>query len=49
MYISSKFRCQLSFNWHLNLIEGCATPPGFYNTAKKITDKAFNKILSMIN
>ena len=27
MYISSKFKCQLSFNWHLNLIEGCATQP----------------------
>ena len=25
MYISSKFKCQLSFNWHLNLIEVCAT------------------------
>jgi hypothetical protein len=25
MHISSKSKCQLSFNWHLNLIEGCAT------------------------
>ena len=25
MYILSKFKCQLNFNWHLNLIEGCAT------------------------
>ena len=25
MYISSKFKCQLSFNSDLNLIEGCAT------------------------
>jgi len=24
MYISSKFKCQLSFNLHLNLIEVCA-------------------------
>ena len=25
MYISSKFKCQFIFNWHLNLIEVCAT------------------------
>ena len=25
MYGSSKFKCQLSINWHLNLIEVCAT------------------------
>ena len=25
MNISSKFKCQLTFNWHLNLIEVCAT------------------------
>jgi preprotein translocase subunit SecY len=25
MYISSKFKCQLSFNWHLNLIHVCVT------------------------
>jgi hypothetical protein len=25
MYIPSKFKCQLSFNWHLNLIEVCTT------------------------
>ena len=24
MYISSKFKCQISFNWHLNSIEACA-------------------------
>jgi hypothetical protein len=25
MYSSSKFKYQLSFNWHLNLIEVCTT------------------------
>jgi hypothetical protein len=25
MYIPNKFKYQLSFNWHLNLIEVCAT------------------------
>jgi hypothetical protein len=25
MYISSKFKCKLRFNWHLILVEGCAT------------------------
>ena len=25
MYFSSKFKCHLSFNWHLNLIKICAT------------------------
>ena len=25
MYISCKFMCQLSFNWHLNLTKVCAT------------------------
>jgi hypothetical protein len=25
MYILSKFKCKLSFNWHLNLIECCAS------------------------
>jgi hypothetical protein len=25
MYISGKFKCQLRLNWHLNLIEVCAT------------------------
>jgi hypothetical protein len=25
MYIASKFKCQFSFNWRLNLIETCAT------------------------
>ena len=25
MYISCKFKCQLSFNWHLNLTKVCAT------------------------
>ena len=31
MYISSKFKSQLSFNWHLNLIEGCATMSRFFS------------------
>ena len=30
MYISSKFKCQLSFNWHLNLIEDCATQSRYF-------------------
>ena len=25
MYISCKFKCQLSLNWHLNLTKVCAT------------------------
>jgi hypothetical protein len=31
MYISSKFKCQLSFNWHLNLFEVGQPHPGFYH------------------
>jgi hypothetical protein len=34
MYISSKFKCQLSFNWHLNLSKDCATQPYTFNKAK---------------
>ena len=29
IYISNKFKSQLSFNWHLILIEGCATQSCF--------------------
>jgi hypothetical protein len=33
MYISSKFKCQLSFNWHLKLSKVCATQSRrFYKT-----------------
>ena len=33
MYISSKFKCQLSFNWHLKLSEVCETQSRrFYKT-----------------
>jgi hypothetical protein len=35
MYISSKFKCQLSFNWHLNLSMVCATQSGLmFNQSK---------------
>jgi hypothetical protein len=27
MYISNKSKCQLSFNWHLNLSKVCVTQP----------------------
>ena len=32
MYIPCKFKCQLSFNLHLNLIEACATQLYVYVT-----------------
>jgi cytochrome c oxidase subunit IV len=32
MYISSKFKCQLSFNWHLILIKGCASQSCVHQT-----------------
>jgi hypothetical protein len=34
MYISSKFKCQLSFNLHLNLIEVCAIQSRYDNIVK---------------
>jgi len=40
MYISSKFKCQLSFNWHLNLSKVRATQSWFL---------ANQSLLSLIN
>ena len=31
MHISSNFRCQLSFNWHLDLNMVCTTQSGLLN------------------
>ena len=32
MYSSSKFKCQINFNWNINLIEGCVTQSGMLKT-----------------
>ena len=42
MYISSKFKCQLSVSWQLNLIESCATQSRTVQEAEKFLNNNIN-------
>jgi hypothetical protein len=44
--ILGKFKCQLSLNWNLILIEGCATQSSFFNK-KKYPENWYSDILAL--
>jgi hypothetical protein len=49
MHISSKFKCQLRLNWHLNLIEVCTTQSCIFHYLFEQASTRKRKLLILIS